>query len=415
MHESVGVGLVPVLALALVAWGLAAARLERWNVSGPIAFVALGLLLGIGPEPILTLSAEAEVVLVLVEITLAIVLFGDAATVPLRRLEGDAGPPARLLVVGLPLTIGLGTLAAKAMLPDLSWWLCAVIGAAVAPTDAALGAAIVEDERVPRRIRRLLNVESGLNDGIATPFVNCFLVAAVVGTTLERGSVVGALGDLAVGVLVGVAVGALSGRGFERALAAGWAERGFVPVATAAVAVASYTVAVGIGANGFVAAFVAGLAHRAAHRGDPMERALEFTHQAGTTLSLSVWFLFGIVVASLIDDLTWGEVGFALLALTVVRMVPVAIALLGSGFDRATVGIVGWFGPRGLASVVFALLALEALGPTDAEPVVLAIAATVLLSVLLHGASAGPLAGRYGATHPGSTRGPDGERSGSSA
>lgn len=408
MHEDIHHQILLALVIGFVAWGMVSARFGRWNISGPIAFVAAGMVLGLGSDPIIDFVLGPETILVITELTLAVVLFGDAATVPLRRLEGDAGLPTRLLVLGLPLTIALGTVGAHLVLPGLSWWVCAVIGASVAPTDAALGAAIMEDERIPMRIRRLLNVESGLNDGIATPFVEFFLVAAVAGTALELGSEGSALVGLVLGAIVGISIGAVAGRGFEVAAARGWADAGFVPIATGAVALSSYSVAVMFDANGFVAAFVAGLAYRAAHRVELPSGTLRFTHQGGTVLSLVVWFLFGGLIVTLLDALTWREVLFALLALTVIRMVPVALALIGSGLDRSTVAVVGWFGPRGLASVVFALLALESLESSDADRVLLTIGITVLASVVLHGATAAPIAGRYSGTHPAASVDPPG-------
>jgi NhaP-type Na+/H+ or K+/H+ antiporter len=399
VHESVEVGVLPVLAIGFVLWGIVSARMEHWNVSAPIAFVAAGMALGAGSDPVLEISLDSEVLLMATELTLAVVLFGDAATVRLRRLREDAGLPSRLLVLGLPGTMALGTVAAHLLLPGLSWWVCAVIGASVAPTDAALGAAIMEDERVPSRIRRLLNVESGLNDGIATPFVNFFLVAAVAGTAADSGSAGDALLGLVVGALVGIVVGFVSGRAFDVGVRRGWASTGFVPIATMAVAVTGYSLGVFLDGNGFVGAFVAGLAYRAGQRGDLPEDALRFTHEAGKVLSLGVWFVFGAYAVRALDDVGWREVAFAVVALTIVRMVPVALALAGSGLDRATVAVIGWFGPRGLASVVFALLAAEALPADVGQGVVLAIGITVLLSVVLHGATANPIAARYGATH----------------
>jgi len=401
VNHDIQVGVLPALTVGLVVWGLFSARLGRWNISAPIAFVGAGLLLGSGSSPLIHVSVESESAKVVTELTLAVVLFGDAATVSLRRLRGDAGLPSRLLVVGLPLTIAAGTVAAHLLLPGLSWWVCAVVGAAVAPTDAALGSAIIEDERVPARIRRLLNVESGLNDGIATPFVNFFLVAALVGTSFDIGSKGGALVSLALGAVIGAAVGACAGRGLEIAQRRGLAEQAFVPIATTAVAIGAYSLAVAGNGNAFVAAFVAGIAYRAAHSVEVPAATLKFTRDCGSVLSLVVWFGFGLVLPGVLGRTTWREVAFALAALTVVRMVPVAAALVGTGLDRATVAVVGWFGPRGLASVVFALIALGTLPAADADRVILAIGITVLLSVILHGATAAPVAGRYGASHRG--------------
>jgi NhaP-type Na+/H+ or K+/H+ antiporter len=392
-------GAVAVIAGCFVLWGLVSARLPGWNVSAPMAFVAAGMALGAGSEPVLHVSISSGAVLQLTELTLAVVLFGDAATVSMRWFREDAALPGRLLLVGLPLTMALGTLGAHLLLPGLSWWVAAVIGVAVAPTDAALGAAIMEDERVPVRIRQVLNVESGLNDGIATPFVSFFLAAAVAGTALGTASRGDALVELGLGLVVGVAVGAAGCLGLAAALRRGLAEPGFLPIATAAIALVAYAGAVGLEGNGFVAAFAAGLAHRAVRGRALPEGVLHFTHQGGQVLSLVVWFLFGALVLEPLGNATWREVTFALLTLTLVRMVPVALSLLGSGLDRATVAVVGWFGPRGLASVVFAILAAEALDQGTGSRVLAVIGCTVLFSVVLHGASAAPIAGRFGASH----------------
>jgi NhaP-type Na+/H+ or K+/H+ antiporter len=375
-------------------------RLSRSNVSGPIAFVAAGIVCSLLGNPEEVLALETEGLLVLTELTLALVLFSDAAEVPLRRLEQDAGLPTRLLVVGLPVTMALGAVGAKLLFADLSWWVCAVIGAAVAPTDAALGAAIVEDERVPRRIRRVLNVESGLNDGIATPFVSFFLVAAVAGTAYQIESDGRAVIDLIGGALVGVVLGACIGRALAAAQRRAWTELLTMPLAAAASAIGAYAAADALELNGFVAAFVGGLAFGAALPREHLPETMSFARRTGSTMALFVWFLFGVLIVKPLEAITWREVVFAVVALTVVRMVPVAIALLGAGLDRSTVAIIGWFGPRGLASVVFALIALETLPPDEATTTLGAIGVTVLASVVLHGASAAPLAARYGASHP---------------
>lgn len=394
MHTGVAV------ALALIVWALVAERLERWNITSPMWFVAVGLVVANGSWAPVHISMSSEGVKEVAELALAVVLFGDAAKVRLRDLRADAMLPSRLLGVGLPLTIALGTLAAHLMFPSLSWWVCAVIGASVAPTDAALGAAIIEDERVPERIRRVLNVESGLNDGIATPFVKFFLVAAVVGTSLETESEGRAILELLKGVAGGVVIGTLGAVALATARRTGWGGRSYRHLAVAALALASYAITVSLHGNGFVAAFVAGLAYGAATRDEAeVDESLEFTHQLAGLAAMVVWFLFGAVMLPVLQHSTWREFVFAALALTVVRMVPVALSLVGMHFDRATVGVIGWFGPRGLASVVFALLAEEGLAEGDATRVVAAVSATVVMSVVLHGATAAPISARYGATH----------------
>lgn len=403
MHEGLSIGVVALVALAVTGWSLISARAESLYISPPMAFVALGLVVSAGPLAFVHLSIGSDSVREIAEITLAVVLFGDAATVDLGRLRRDVALPARLLGIGLPLTMALGTLVTHLLVPSLSWWVCALVGASIAPTDAALGAAIIEDPRVPAKVRRVLNVESGLNDGIATPFVHAFLVAAVVGTAYEIESESRALVELAIGVGFGVALGAAAGWALDRARQRGWMTPAAAPVGTAAVAVSSYAGAVVLGGNGFVAAFVAGLAFGGATARAGAKPELAFTHQAGQLLSNLVWFLFGALVLPSLQAATWREALVAVLALTVVRMGPVALSLLGSGLDRETVAVVGWFGPRGLASVVFALLAAGSLPPADGERVLAVIGMTVLFSVVAHGASAAPVAQRFSASHPPAT------------
>ena len=397
-EHGLNLAVLVVVAATFLVWSLIVARVERWNLTAPMFFVIVGFSLMHWPFHVEALHLGSTAIREVAEITLAVVLFGDAARVSVNELRHDAAVPTRLLTIGLPLSMVLGTVLAHLLLPGVGWWVCAVVGAAVAPTDAALGAAIVDDERVPERIRRILNVESGLNDGIATPFVKFFLVAAVVGTSLETSSSGRAVAELVVGAVGGVLIGAAGGWLLVRARAAGWTTASTTALGVTALALVAYAACIEAGGNGFVAAFVAGLAYGTVTR-HADEAALEFTHESGQLLSMVVWFLFGAVMLPALAEATWHDIAFALAALTVARMVPVALALLGTGFDRATIVVLGWFGPRGLASVVFALLAYESLAPGDGLRVVTVITATVLFSVVLHGASAAPVGKRYGATH----------------
>lgn len=397
MHEQT-LTVVITIAASLALWSLVSSRLERWNISAPIVFVAVGM--AATQTGVIDLSIGSTAVRQIAELTLAVVLFADASGVQLAKLRRDAVVPTRLLGIGLPLTIALGTVVAHLVLPGLSWWVCAVIGAAVAPTDAALGAAIIEDERVPAKIRRVLNVESGLNDGIATPFVNFFLAAAVVGTAYETSSEIRPVLELGIGVVAGIAIGAVGGWAMVQSARRNLSTASSRALGTAALSLVAYAGVVQIGGNGFVAAFVAGIAYGRATQVADDEPELAFTRELDEVLSLVVWFIFGALSLSALRHATWQDVAFAVLALTVVRMAPVAISLVRSGFDRSTIVVMGWFGPRGLATVVFGLLALDTLAPSDGERVLTVIATTVLLSVVLHGASAAPVAKRYGASHP---------------
>jgi len=370
------------------------ARLERFDVTAPVTFVLAGLLLTHGPLAVLGAAPSKELIKELAEFTLALVLFSDASRVGLHELRVDAGLYARLLGVALPLTIGLGTLLALVMAGG-SIWLALLVGAALAPTDAALGAGMMVNPAVPARIRRLVNVESGLNDGIATPFVSVALAGAATGGQVAGHGPAAAVAELAVGILVGVAAGGAGGLLVNAARRRGWAADGFAGAAVLGLAVCAYASAVAVHGNGFIAAFVGGLAFgtTGGRRGEPL---VPFVEETGALVSVLVWLAFGAVaLVPAMKTLTWPMVLYAILSLTIVRMAPVAVALAGARLGWPTVVLVAWFGPRGLASVVFALLALEELGSPTADRAVAVIAITVLLSVVAHGATAEPLAARY--------------------
>lgn len=383
-----------IVAALIFAWGTVSARLERFDVTAPIIFVLAGLLLTHGPLSVLAFAPSNELIKKLAEFTLALVLFSDASRVGLHELRVDSGLYVRLLGGALPLTIALGTLLALT-LPGISFWLALLIGAALAPTDAALGAGMMANPLVPARIRRLVNVESGLNDGIATPFVSIALAGAATSDHGTGHGAAAAVAELAVGIAVGVAAGGGGGMLVNAARRRGWVAEGFAGAAVLGLAVCAYASAVAIHGNGFIAAFTGGLAFgtTGGQRGKPL---VPFVEESGALVSLLVWLAFGAVaVLPTMKALTWQMVLYAILSLTVVRMAPVALALAGARLGRATVLLVAWFGPRGLASVVFALLAVEELGSPAAGSAVAVITVTVLLSVIVHGASAEPLAARY--------------------
>ncbi len=384
-----------IIAALIFVWGTVSARLERFDMTAPIMFTAAGVLLTHGPLTPLGIKPSGELVKVMAELTLALVLFSDASRVGLHHLRADLGPCLRLLGIALPLTIGLGTLLALALPGVSDIWIALLIGAALAPTDAALGAGMMVNPAVPARIRRLINVESGLNDGIATPFVLVAIAGAASAEHAAQTGAAAAVAELALGLAVGALVGGGGGWLIKAGRARGWVAEGFAGAAVLGLAVCSYATSAALHGNGFIAAFVGGLGFAAA--GGPAARLVPFVEEIGSLLSLLVWLLFGVVaVVPALQDLTWQTVAYAVASLTVVRMLPVAAALVGARLGRATVAFVGWFGPRGLASVVFGLLALEELGAPAARPVMTVVAFTVLLSVIAHGLTADPLARRYG-------------------
>ena len=390
---------IAVVAGALAIWAAASGRLSRMDVTGPMALLALGVLAS--ALGLVHIAADDAPLGLIARAALSLLLFADAARVDVSRLRHDPGPPLRMLGLGLPLTVAAGAVLAHLLWPGWGWGLALALGACLAPTDAGLGSVVVDDPAVPRRVRRTLNVESGLNDGIASPVVTLAIALAAEAEVGAGPLVADAARQLLGGVVVGLAVGLLGGWVLRRAREADWLLPSAAPVGGLALAVLAAAGAPAFGANGFIAAFVAGLAFGPSVtriRGPEPTRPLplELGELGGQLLGSVVWFLVGATIfGPVLEGLGWEGVLYAALSLTVVRMVPVALSLLGTGLDRPTVAFLAWFGPRGLASLVFALEVLDGLGPT-AQPVFDVVALTVLVSVVAHGASARPLARRYG-------------------
>ena len=393
-------GALIALVLVIFAWAVVSERLAASNLTGPLVFLVAGFLLGNSSWGIVGVDVESSTVHHLAEITLGLLLFADASKVKLTAARHDLRITSRLLGVGLPLSILAGAVLAVVLFPSLPVALAALVGASLAPTDAALSASVIADTRLPVGVRRVLNVESGLNDGIATPVVT-FCIAAtatalgITGHSYDDGF--GALVELSIGVAIGGVVALVGGRVMTVAHRRGWMQEGSRQFATLALAFTAFLVASEAGGNPFVSAFIGGLLFGAAAPTDA-KTSTELTEMLGSLSSLALWFVFGAgFLLPALERLDAVVVVYAVLSLTLVRMVPVAISLVRSGQSRATVAFVGWFGPRGLASVVFALLAVEELG--DADPRILTavdiIAVTILLSVIAHGVTSRPLAGRY--------------------
>ncbi len=332
----------------------------------------------------------------LVEATLVLVLFTDAVRIDLRVLRRESGLPVRLLGVGLPIMVVGGAVAAWLLFPALSLAEAGLIGAILAPTDAALGQAVVSDRRLPVRIRQGLNVESGLNDGIALPVVTVLLALAVAEE--DPGGVQDwltfAAQQVGVGVVAGVVAGAGAGWLLERASTSGRVEGLYRQLGTIAIVVGAFAAAELGGGNGFIAAFVAGLAFGAVAR-EHCRGIQDFTEDEGELLSVITFTVFGaLIVAPFLDELTWAVAAYVVASLVVLRVVAVLVAMAGSGTLWETRIFVGWFGPRGLASILFGLLVFDEVEGTGARQVVLVVMWTVLVSVFVHGATASPWTAR---------------------
>lgn len=387
------------LAITLVGFGLVSARLSGSILTAPILFVAAGLLLGPLGVGVVEIDFSGGALETVAEFTLVLVLFADAARIDVKSLWRYHSLPTRMLLIGLPLTILAGTAVAMVVFPGLPIFEAALLAAILAPTDAALGQAVVTDGKIPVRIRQTLNAESGLNDGIALPVVLLFasLALATEGPSQDAaGWIEFGLLQIVMGPIAGIVAGYIGGWLIDRASTAGWMTSAFQGLSTLAVALAAFALAELLEGNGFIAAFVAGLTVGNVHRG-VCDYLFEFAESEGQLLTVVTFFLFGaVIVPQVIDHFTLSVLIYAIASLTVVRMVPVAISLIGSRLRFPTWIFLGWFGPRGLASILFALLVLGESEVEGSVELMATVSATVLLSILLHGMSAAPAARWYG-------------------
>jgi sodium/hydrogen antiporter len=387
-----------IVAAALLAVAAVSGRISGTSITPAILFAAIGI--AVGPKVLgeVDLSSSGSVARTLAEATLALVLFSDASRINLKELRRDANVPVRLLGIGLPLTIILGGLIAAAVFGQLSIEEAAIIAVVLAPTDAALGQAVVTNERVPARIRQGLNVESGLNDGICVPLLFIAVAAADVHSQLAGGRSAGTLvfEEIGYGILGGVAAGALVAAIIRFAQPRKLIDGAWLQVIPAAGAILAYAIASALDGSGFIAAFVAGGVFGGLLGRDPGGINL-LVDEVGGALDGATFLVFGaVLLGPALGHVSWDLALYAVASLTVVRMLPVAIAMLGTQARFPTLAFMGWFGPRGLASIVFAVILVEESHLPHQQTILLAIYLTVGLSILLHGVTAAPLAERYG-------------------
>ena len=380
------------LAVFALLYALVSGRVERSRLSGPIVFVLAGLLLG-PASGVLALKLSVEDLRVLAELTLAVVLFCDAANADFARIRHSSFLPRRLLLIGLPLTVILGFLAAWALFPGLALIEVALIAAILAPTDAALGKPVVTNPGVPPDTREALNFESGLNDGICVPLV-ILLLEVAVGTEVTRQPFVHIIGtvveEIGIGLLVGAALAAPAAFLIRRAFHRGWVGATWTGIPAVALAIACFALAQHLGGSGFIACFVGGLVF-GIRRPESRHALLRGAESVGDALALLTWLVFGALVVWQ----TWALITprvmiYAVLSLTLVRMLPVALSLAGTRVPATDRLFIGWFGPRGLASIVFGVIVFGADLPGGGT-IQATIVCTVLFSVFAHGVTANPL------------------------
>jgi NhaP-type Na+/H+ or K+/H+ antiporter len=380
-----------VFVLLLFVYSLVFRRLERTVVTAPIVFTVGGMVMFPALQGILSAGVNSKIFFGLAEVGLVMLLFTDASRTDLNVLRSIQNLPTRLLSAGMLLTIFLGAVTARFVFPHFSIWEAGILGAILAPTDAGLGQIIVNSPRVPMRIRQALNVEAGLNDGLSVPFLLFFIVLAVAGTEGHFARLPELiLEQLGIGALVGVVIGLAGGWLLGVARRKEWMAESFQQIAMIALPLLCLVASEILGASMFIAAFVAGLAVQIGFK-ETGKHSVEFAEEWGQLLNLSVFFLFGMLVVR--DWAQFGpEVGlYAILSLTIVRMLPVAITLIGTHLSTASVIFMGWFGPRGLASIVLGLVYLEQEMHLPGEGSVrAAVMVTVVLSIFAHGLTAMP-------------------------
>lgn len=382
----------------LLLYSLISGRLQGTIVTAPLVFIIFGFVVGAGGLDIAKVELGHSAIHFIAELTLILVLFTDAARIDLTRLRRDHNLPVRMLIIGLPLTIATGTLIATQLFPSLSFWEAALLAALLAPTDAALGQVVVSAKAVPVRIRQAINVESGLNDGIALPAVLLFAALASAGSGANEAREWISFGvlQLTLGPLAGVIVGWVGAQLLDTAVERGWANTSSQGIGILSLAVFTYVVAELIGGNGFIAAFIGGMVFGNSIR-HPCTFLFEFMETEGQLLMLIAFLVFGAaLLPEGIQHLNPTIFLYAVLSLTVIRMVPIGLSLVGAGLRLPTQFFLGWFGPRGLASILFVLLILEESAVLHHDELLSVTVVTVALSALLHGVTAAPLANLYG-------------------
>jgi NhaP-type Na+/H+ or K+/H+ antiporter len=386
-------------ALLILIYGLFSKALEKTVITAPMAFVVVGIIVSFISVDAFREGLNAPLLKILAEITLVLVLFNDASTINRRELKKDRSLPIRLLLIGLPLTMVLGILIAIPLFPGINIWILALMALILSPTDAALGQAVVTSIAVPEKIRQTINVESGLNDGIALPPI--LICIAVLAQSHESGSgtsywLLFTLKQFVFGPAIGGLVGIIGGKLIDWASKKNWMNSTFQRLSSLSIALMAFSVAEMVHGNGFIAAYFAGLL-LGTTTVEIRKKIHDFGEAESQALVLIIFLLLGMIMVPFSykywDIQAWT---YALLSLTLIRMIPVVISLKGTNLPWSSVGFIGWFGPRGIASVLYLLLVVIDLGTKGYERMISVIVLTVLLSIFLHGITAVPFSKMLG-------------------
>ena len=381
-----------VLAAFIFVYNIFAERIEKTVVNGPLLYLIFGILIGPVFLDAVNLSTDKETYKSMAELALALVLFTDASKANLNTLRHNYKLPIRLLLIGLPLTIVFGYAIGTLIFPDFNWLDLAILATILAPTDAALGKAVATNKNVPSRIRESLNIESGLNDGICVPVL--LLLISLTATTQEAdwsftyglqlfGEQIG------YGIAVGLSITFIGTKLIHYSISKNWINGLRKVIIIVALAFTCFAIAQIVGASGFIACFTGGILYGYLNK-HKNEVFIDNAEGIGDTLSLLTWVIFGaVIVSNFYTYFTWQTLLYAILSLTIIRIVPVLLVLTKTGLTMYEKLFVGWFGPRGLASIVFAVMILELELP-DKGMLINTIVLTILLSVILHGITANP-------------------------
>ena len=379
-----------ILAVFGFAFSVVAGRIENSRISGPIIFIFFGLLAGPQFLGFINFDIEAVELRVVADLTLALVLFIDAANADLKTLRTHATIPRRMLLIGLPLCIVLGAWTGTVIFPGLGLWEVCLLATMLAATDAALGKGVVTNEAVPDRVRQGLNAESGLNDGLAVPFLFMFLALATGATDPDQGAGLAVklvLKEIGIGIAVALVLVNIAVPVLRFARDHGWITDIWRQIPVVTLSLACFAVAQALHGSGFIASFVGGLifGYFARERTHALVLAGEGIAEL---LAMLTWVIFGaVMVGQYWSIMTWDVVIYSLLSLTVIRVLPMLLALIGTGETFETKLFLAWFGPRGLASIVFLII----VGGSDLASkslMIQVVTCTITLCVIAHGLSA---------------------------
>ena len=384
---------IVILAIFAFLYSIVAGKTERSVFSGPVIFVFVGILMGPLVLGWFEGVAARNQLRMFADLTLVLILFSDAANVDLSVLRSRIAIPSRMLLVGLPGVIALGFILALVLFDTLTFFEAAILGTVLAATDAALGKSVISDTRLPSWVRVGLNSESGLNDGLCVPFLFIFIALELNAIALSEKPVEPLLvvvQEVGIGLAAGLGLALIGGILLRLSLKLGWVTEVWMQVTVPALALACFALAQELHGSGYIAAFCGGMLF--GHLlDDKTHQFVVAAEGVGETLAMITWLLFGsAVIANVIGLVTWEVLAYAVLSLTVIRVLPIFLSLAGTGATVRDRLFLGWFGPRGLASIVFAIIVLDS-ELQGAPFIALVVIVTVVFSLVAHGFSARPM------------------------